>query len=311
VHEETSGSRVQYDAEVLLRKRLESPVDRKPILNEILDMLIEDYEARQKKSIPKSISHVKPVREALGHRRVADITAQTVFNYQRQRLKAVSPSTVNRETQHLGQALKLALRMEIISKPIYIRKLSEGSPREDFFEPEEIENVISFLPEYLKDLVRFSAICGWRKTEVTTLPWSAVSFRNKEIRLSAQSSKMGDTRILPITPEIQAILDRRLADRREDCPLIFHRKGQRIWDFRKAWYNATEKAGYAGRVFHSLRRSSARDRIRAGVHERVVMSVNGWKTRAVFDRYNITSTRDAQEALEKTEAYRKSQIQST
>jgi hypothetical protein len=79
----------------------------------------------------------------------------------------------------------------------------------------------------------------------------------------------------------------------------------------KAWYNATEKAGYAGRVFHSLRRSSARDRIRAGVHERVVMSVNGWKTRAVFDRYNITSTRDAQDALEKIEAYRKSQLQST
>jgi hypothetical protein len=72
-----------------------------------------------------------------------------------------------------------------------------------------------------------------------------------------------------------------------------------------------EKAGYAGRVFHSLRRSSARDRIRAGVHERVVMSVNGWKTRAVFDRYSITSSRDAQEALEKTEAYRKSQLQST
>jgi hypothetical protein len=62
-----------------------------------------------------------------------------------------------------------------------------------------------------------------------------------------------------------------------------------------------------GKIFHALRRSSAHDRIRAGVHERVVISVNGWKTRSVFDRYNITDTKDIQDALEKTEQYRKRQ----
>jgi hypothetical protein len=55
---------------------------------------------------------------------------------------------------------------------------------------------------------------------------------------------------------------------------------------------------------HALRRSSARDRIRTGVDERIVMSVNGWRTRSVFDRYNITSEKDIEAALIRTQEYR-------
>jgi hypothetical protein len=85
---------------------------------------------------------------------------------------------------------------------------------------------------------------------------------------------------------------------------VVTRKGWCIRDFRKAWGKATKEAGYEGRVFHALRRSSARDRIRAGIHERIAVSVNGWKTRSVFDRYNITSEKDIEAALIRTQEYR-------
>ncbi len=94
---------------------------------------------------------------------------------------------------------------------------------------------------------------------------------------------------------------------RDASPYVFHRRGAFIRDFRKSWDKATAQAGCSGRVFHALRRSSARDRIRAGVHERVVMSVNGWKTRSVFERYNITSEKDMEDALVHTERYRHEQ----
>ena len=91
-------------------------------------------------------SHLKPVREHLGKKRVADITEDVIGRYQRERLKNVSKSTINRECQLLGQALKLAFP-SIINRPIRIRKLPESAPREDFFEPKEIEAVIANLPD--------------------------------------------------------------------------------------------------------------------------------------------------------------------
>jgi integrase len=82
------------------------------------------------------------------------------------------------------------------------------------------------------------------------------------------------------------------------------RRGEFIQDFRKAWNKALAQAGCAGWVFHALRRSSIRTNIRAGVHERVAMSISGHKTRSVFDRYNVSSERDIEDALQKAPEYR-------
>lgn len=48
---------------------------------------------------------------------------------------------------------------------------------------------------------------------------------------------------------------------------------------------------------HDFRRTAARDRVDDGTPERVVMAKTGHKTRAMFDRYSIASTKDIAAAL--------------
>ena len=53
----------------------------------------------------------------------------------------------------------------------------------------------------------------------------------------------------------------------------------------------------------SVRRTGARNLVRAGVPERVVMLIGGWKTRSVFERYNVVTESDLHDAAAKLERY--------
>ena len=159
------------------------------------------------------------------------------------------------------------------------------------------------LPEYLKPVVSFAYTYAWREGEILKLEWRNVDLKNRVIRLEPGTTKNDKGRTIFLNDEMLEMFKTLFAQRRLDTQRVFLREGKPIKDFRKAWLSACEDAKLEGKMFHGLRRTAIRNLVRSGVTETVCMKISGHKTRSVFDRYNITSDRDLQEATQKLSAY--------
>ena len=111
-------------------------------------------------------------------------------------------------------------------------------------------------------------------------------------------------RVLPLVGALAAVLERRLAALRLDCPYIFHRAGEAIGDFRKLWRRACAAIGLAGRMVHDLRRSAVKHLIDSGNDPHTVMAFSGHRTPSMLRRYHIIDLDDLRRAAAKASAHR-------
>jgi hypothetical protein len=70
-----------------------------------------------------------------------------------------------------------------------------------------------------------------------------------------KDAKTGHGRVLALEGPLRAIIERRLAARRLDSPLIFHRRGSPIGDIPKHWKRACKAAEVVGKLLYDLRRN--------------------------------------------------------
>ncbi len=85
-------------------------------------------------------------------------------------------------------------------------------------------------------------------------------------------------------------------------PWVFHREGNQIKVFRRAWVTACKRALLVGMIPHDLRRTAVRNLERAGVSRSAAMKLTGHRTESVYRRYAIVSESDLREGAAKLAA---------
>jgi integrase len=281
--------------------------------DEVAADFLNDYQVNGKKSLRNAEGCVKKLEEHFSGRKVKDITTSIIQEYilirQEQKKKN---ATINRQLAALKRMLTLAARHEPpkVARVPYIPMLSEaGNARSGFFEHEDYLALRGAVPDYLKPVVAIGYHTGFRREEILTLTWEQVDLDRRRITLRAADTKTSEARMVVITDDLFKVLVAWKAHRDTQYPrwplVCFRVENEQpvpVGDFRKVWRTALKTVGLEGRLFHDFRRTAIRSMVKAGIPEKVAMTISGHKTRSVFDRYHIVNEADLVDAAGKLNA---------
>jgi integrase len=315
---EQPGVRLAKDALVALKAKLlaekKAGVVRataKVKVAACFQLTLDEYERLRRKSLRDLKSRWRNhLRDAVGDLVVSQLTSDVLKRYVHGRLEeGAACGTVNRELAILKHSLKLAQETTppmATTMPKFPMS-AEATPRLGFLADATYNRLAQECVKeglWLRGMLAVGCSFAWRKSEVLGLRIRQLDFPGRVIRLDVGSTKNDDGRVVRMSNEVYELLSACAAGK-DDQDFVFTRDGnRRVLDFRTAWTNACECAGCADLLFHDLRRTGARNLRRLGVSEGVIMKIGGWRTRSIFDRYNIIDDADLADAASRLDQKR-------
>ena len=201
-----------------------------------------------------------------GDAALAKVTARYWDIYKVERLKKVSPVSVNKELRTLKAFLGTVVRWGHIEHNPFSKQpfatVSEQAPvfftKEDF---QKLLNVIKY--SWLKEVVVFSVLTGLRRGELVNLRWQDVDLQRRVITIQSSPTyrtKQGKKRVLPLNEMAFHLLSAKHSQ--ELGEYVFMHRGKQIAEnwlsqiFKRAVKD--KEAGLNDKLhWHSLRSSFA------------------------------------------------------
>ena len=315
----STGKSTKKEAELVRARWLsENPQSgTDPAFDELKADLKADYAANGRKSwfrVEQAMAHLEP---AFATRTANKIAACSIAAYRNGRRQAgASAATVKYELAVLQRMLTLARENDKLHTVPKFPSLRVNNAREEYVTEAEFAGLMVELPEYLRGFIAFRYHTGWRSTETAGITWDQVDWTDSLIWLRRGTTKNDEPRVFPFGnfPALRAVLkqQRRYTDEwgrklGQDVSWVFHRQGQRIRSYRRAWIRACRRVGALGanghpKVPHDLRRSAARRMEQAGLPRSISRRLIGHKTESVFQRYAVVASEDLRLGTEKLAA---------
>lgn len=232
-----------------------------------------DVHAAQKKSFKSykvSISHINDV---IGDKYIDQVSRLDIVMYRNMREKKSKASTVNREHTvliHMFNLLKELNRNKTISVLLpednpgsLVRKANERPfCRKRVLTPAEYAQFENYLQDEAKDICRMAVLTTLRKKDLQCLNRDNINTSTNQ--LEGVQAKTGKPYAIPITPQIQSILNKHKSH-----------KILNFTNFRRQFEIARGKCQLQHFRFADLRRSGARTMLLNGIDIKTVSEYLG------------------------------------
>ena len=283
----------------------------------------QDYAMNERKSARRLNDYLTHLSHSFSKLRASAITTDRVKAYiNKRREEGAANGTINRELGCLKRMFRLALQQtppKVVRIP-HVPMLEERNIRSGFFEHEDFLALRGALPDYAQVAVTLAYFSGMRMGEVYSLKWQQVNWTEGKLYLNAQDTKTDTPRVLYLTGDLIKVLrtwKQRCDTKWPRCLWICHRGAIRLESLKHSWRKACERVGlgkmieiegtkekeWKGKIPHDFRRTAIRNMLRAGIPEKIAMTISGHKTRSVFDRYNIVNEADLERAARSLTEY--------
>ena len=228
-----------------------------------------------------------------GDRWLTSITAKHIDLFKTERLKGLSPISLNIELRTLRAALYTAARWKLLEenpfRQVQLMRVPDQQPL--YFSKEEFQQLLAAIPEkWFRDLITVAVCTGLRRGELLNMLWKNIDFQRKVIYIQSTSdfrTKFGKRRTVPMNEDVVRILLGRFQNAKSD--FVFARDGLRILEssVTHKFKTSVRKAGLNGRLhFHSLRHTFATWLVQDGVNIYEVQKLLGHSSIKITEVYS-------------------------
>ena len=301
--------------EILAKKKAEAVEGRYGLPSKKSTLKLEEFAKeyfayyranRRPRSAERHETSYRTMRPTFGHVRLADITPLAIERYKRQRKEdGVSEATINRERAFLKNLFTKAIEWgKATENPVKrVRLYREQSGRTRYLTEDEEARLLAVCSAQVRSLVITALHTGFRASELRSLTWDDVDFRQRMITVRAGYAKNGEARSVPMNQLLTATLKSvKLANNQADR-VFCNREGTPYRSFRSAFERAVRKAEIKDFTFHDLRHTFASRLVMAGVDLPTVKELLGHRDISMTMRYTHLSSDHKQTAVGKLEQF--------
>jgi integrase len=246
-----------------------------------------DYKPKTKAYHEERLDALFKSWPAMKTKAIKDITKAECVEWRNRFTVEYSPTSFNHTLGIVRAIIEIVIeagaRRDNPAKAKEMKRLRESSKRLRLPEPQqfekfvrEIENGGGGFSKACSELVQFLAFGGFRISEAKHVTWADCDFGREKIIVNGEPTtglkgrRVGETREVPMIPDMRRLLERLRQERPQDPPMA---KVMRMSECQKAMNRAAKKLGIARLTHHDLRHLFATRCIESGVD---IPTVSRW-----------------------------------